>query len=66
MSGPTNADLAKRGYSKTVYTVTERAGKSYWTRIGRAYVNADGSLNVQLECLPISGTMQIRDTEPQS
>ena len=51
---------------KIVYVVTERAGRSYWNRIGVAFVNRDGSINVKLEAVPVTGEMQIRDTEPKS
>jgi len=50
---------------KIVYNVTERAGRSFWTRIGVAFVNRDGSLSVRLESMPISGEMQIRDQAPR-
>lgn len=50
---------------KVVYSITERGGKNYWTRIGAAFVNSDGSLNVKLECLPINGEMHIRDYVPR-
>lgn len=46
---------------KIVYMITERNGRSFWNRIGVAFVNSDGSLNVKLEAIPISGEMQIRD-----
>lgn len=46
---------------KIVYNIVERNGKSYWNRIGVAFVNNDGSINVKLDSLPISGEMQIRD-----
>jgi len=48
---------------KTVYTVTERGGRSYWTRIGVGFTNRDGSINLRLEAVPVSGTMQVRDYE---
>jgi hypothetical protein len=50
---------------KIVYVITERSGKSYWNRIGVAFVNKDGSINVRLEAAPISGEMQIRDYVPR-
>lgn len=46
---------------KIAYAIVERNGKSYWNRIGVAFVNADGSINVKLDALPISGELQIRD-----
>jgi hypothetical protein len=50
---------------KIVYVITQRSGKSYWNRIGVAFVNSDGSINVRLEALPVSGEMQIRDYVPR-
>jgi hypothetical protein len=29
--------------------------RSFWTRIGSAFVNHDGSIGVQLDCLPLDG-----------
>lgn len=46
---------------KIVYVVTKRGEKSFWTRVGVAFTNRDGSLNVKLEALPINGELQIRD-----
>ena len=50
---------------KIVYVITQRNGKSYWNRIGVAFVNSDGSINVRLEAFPVSGEMQIRDYVPR-
>ncbi len=46
---------------KIVYVISERNSKSYWNRIGVAFVNNDGSLNVKLDAVPVSGELQIRD-----
>lgn len=46
---------------KLVYVITQRSGKSFWSRIGVAFVNTDGSINVKLDAMPVSGEMQIRD-----
>jgi hypothetical protein len=44
---------------------TEAVGtRKYWNRIGIAFVNGDGSLNVKLEALPVSGELHIRDFVP--
>jgi hypothetical protein len=62
---------------KIVYTVATRTAqghppngapivKKYWNRVGIAFVNADGSLSVKLEALPVSGELQIRDYVPDS
>lgn len=50
---------------KVAYVITERNEKAYWTRIGVAFTNRDGSLNVKLDALPTGGTLQIRDYEPR-
>ena len=46
---------------KAVYTIVERGEKSFWTRIGVAYVNRDGSLNIKLDAVPVNGTLHVRD-----
>lgn len=50
---------------KTAFALTERDGKTFWTKIGVAYENRDGSLTVKLDALPVSGTLQLRDEEPR-
>jgi hypothetical protein len=51
---------------KDVYTIIE-AGKEgtrkedFWVRVGVAFENKDGSLNVKLNALPVNGTLHIRD-----
>jgi hypothetical protein len=37
--------------------------KTKWTPVGTAWKNKDGSLNVELEALPVSGRLQIRQAE---
>ena len=49
---------------KVVYTITERGDRSFWTRIGVAYVNRDGSISIKLDALPVNGCMQVRDWQP--
>jgi hypothetical protein len=49
---------------KIVYVISERNGKHYWNRIGIAFINKDGSINVKLEALPVTGQLQIRDYAP--
>lgn len=50
---------------KIAYVITERNGRNFWNRCGVAFVNGDGSLNVKLESLPVSGEIQIRDYVPR-
>ncbi|MFC1609841.1 hypothetical protein ACFL6C_02695 [Myxococcota bacterium] len=48
---------------KDVFVIRDgKNGDSFWTRIGCAFVNVDGSLNVVLDALPaIDGKLHIRD-----
>ena len=39
----------------------EKTGKTFWLRIGSAYINRDGSTNVYLDALPSNNRLQIRD-----
>jgi hypothetical protein len=50
---------------KIVYVISERGARKFWNRIGVAFVNSDGSLNVKLEAIPVSGEMQVRDYVPR-
>lgn len=50
---------------RVAYTVIERGeGKSYWLRVGTAFENRDGSLNVYLDAIPVNGRLQIRQYPP--
>ena len=48
---------------RQVFTIIERDGKNFWTRIGAAFTNRDGSETVLLDALPLNGRMQIRTVE---
>jgi hypothetical protein len=54
---------SKNSETKAVFALTERDEKTYWTRIGAAFTNKDGSITVQLDALPVSGRLQIREDE---
>ena len=51
---------------KVVYTIVERQkdGRKFWLRIGAAFENRDGSLNVHLDAVPTNGKLQVRDYQP--
>ena len=53
---------------KVVYTIVERAkdGKKFWVKVGAAFPNRDGSINVRLDAMPVNGELQIRDYQPMS
>lgn len=53
----------KNNDKKSVFALTERDQKTFWTRIGAAFLNKDGSVTVQLDALPVSGRLQIREDE---
>lgn len=42
--------------------------KAWWTKIGCAWINRDGSLNIQLDFIPAdlnAGTINLRKNEPR-
>jgi hypothetical protein len=55
---------------KDVFAIYDSKGdaheRSRWVRVGVAFENKDGSLNVLLNAIPLSGRLQIRSrpTEP--
>ncbi len=51
---------------KIVYVITSRGTKKFWNRVGVAFINGDGSLNVRLDAIPVSGEMHIRDYVPRT
>lgn len=58
------------GRSFVVYTVIRRGDgndkeKDFWQRIGIAFINRDGSMNVILNALPTNGRLHIREPAPQ-
>jgi len=54
---------------KDVYAIYETKGegreRSRWVRVGVAFDNKDGSLNVLLDALPLTGRLQIRSRETE-
>jgi len=53
------------GKVKGVWSVVddEYHEKPVWIRLGTAFVNRDGSLNVYLDAFPKNGKLHIRDME---
>ena len=58
--------MAEKNGTRAAFALTERGEKTFWTRIGVAFTNKDGSITVQLDALPVSGRLQIRDEESRS
>ncbi len=49
---------------RAVYALIPRQrGGTRWLRVGVAFVNRDGSENVYLDVVPLSGKLQIRDED---
>lgn len=48
----------------TIVGQREKDGKKLWVRIGSAFRNRDGSINVQLDAVPVNGTLHIRQVAP--
>ena len=62
LSSPTTS-AAKR---LAVFVITEKEGldRALWTKIGSAFKNRDGSYNLHLEALPLSGKLHLREVDP--
>ena len=43
------------------FNIVNKGEKSYWNRIGTAFHNQDGSMNIYLDALPRDGKVQIRE-----
>jgi hypothetical protein len=55
-----------RRQALTVFSIRDvknGSGGTIWVRAGQAFVNADGSLNVLLEVLPLDGRLHVRATD---
>lgn len=50
---------------KHVYVITGKGERKFWTKVGVAFVNRDGSLNCKLDSLPVDGELHIRDYSPR-
>jgi hypothetical protein len=46
-----------------VFAIRNAANGSIWVRAGRAVKNRDGSVNVDLDVLPIDGKLHIREVQ---
>ena len=49
------------------FQIVERKGydRPFWNRIGSAFVNRDGSINVFLDSVPLQGKIQLREDTPK-
>ena len=44
--------------------VVFKEGEGHWREVGAAFTNADDSINIYLDAVPVSGRLQIRDARP--
>lgn len=55
---------ASRIRRMSVYHIVDREGiDPIWTKVGVAFVNRDGSLNLFLDLIPINGRLHVRDRQ---
>ena len=54
-------------HRRAVFVLTEKTTpdgqRTFWTKVGAAFDNKDGSGTVKLDALPLSGTLQIREDD---
>jgi hypothetical protein len=43
----------------------DREAKSFWTKVGVAFENRDGSWALELAAVPVHGRLQMRDPAPK-
>ena len=48
----------------TITPSTDGSNKSFWTKLGSAWKNRDGSINVTLVGFPVNGQLQLRVPQP--
>ena len=60
--------MSANGRNFVVYTIIQKPqeeGKDFWQRVGVAFINRDGSMNVMLNALPVNGRLHIREPAQQ-
>jgi len=64
LTTPATSDIQKSPSKRlVVYTIIDRPGaeKSFWARVGSAWINRDQSINIQLDALPVNGKLHVRE-----
>ncbi len=58
--------MANQKPDYVAYTIVETNGDAdnYWQRVGSAWTNKDGSINISLNALPLNGKLHIREPKP--
>ena len=59
--------MANQKPDYAVYTIIENTGngEDYWQRVGSAWTNKDGSINLSLNALPLNGKLHIREPKAE-
>ena len=53
--------MGRQSSMQVVFTIIDYGeNRSRWVRIGAAFTNQDGSLNVLLDAVPVNGKLHIR------
>lgn len=61
----TNRNSEKKKTRLNVFTPVEKKdSKTFWLRVGTAFTNKDGSINVYLDAVPLNGKLQLREPNP--
>ena len=68
MNDQQQMDVAAPRKRLAAYQIIEREGleKAIFARVGTAFVNKDGSLNILLDSIPLGGKIQIREERDRS
>ncbi len=56
---------ATREY-KQLFGAVRRGERSYWTRIGAAFINRDGSMNLRFDFFPTDPNTTVQLREPRA
>ena len=61
--GPAGSSAWKKPW--VAYNIIDRPGmrSRIWSRVGMAWLNRDGSINVVLDSLPLGGRIQLREDD---
>jgi hypothetical protein len=62
-SGPAEGGVWKKPW--IAYNIIDKPGlrNRIWSRVGMAWLNRDGSINVVLDSLPLGGRIQLREDD---
>ncbi len=51
---------------KQLFGAVRRGERSYWTRIGAAFINRDGSMNLRFDFFPTDSNTTVQLREPRA